>query len=310
MQWSQIKTLFILSFLVLNIYLVVQFIDKKDQSDYTLLDHGVSTFEEKLKNENIVMLEGISDFSGRKQEPYISAEQKEFDQDDLKLFNSLKNQKVSIVQNKLVVSILDKPIPIPSGELSEIEEFVKKQFVYPSDYVLWDWDKELNILVFFQQKNGRPIYFNRSGIILVFLNENNEMTLYTQTMLGEKESLQDEKTLITPEKAIEALYNANELRSEDEITKVDIGFHTRVPLEDGVQVFVPTWKVTVNDERNYFVNAIEAFIFSSNSSKFLQEIIEYNIERIEMVDDEEALKDETLEFLKEELEKINRGGVK
>lgn len=307
MQWSQIKTLFILSFLVLNIYLVIQFLEKKDQADYALLNHEDSTIEEKLKHENIVIPKELSNVE--EQEPYISVEQKVFDKKDLEMFDNFPNQQVSLVKNKFIVSIFDKPVEIPDGDLSMIEGFVKKSFIYPKDYALWDWNKELNVLVFFQQKNERPIYFNQSGIILVFLNDNNEMIFYTQTMLGKKESLQDEKTLITPKKAIEALYNANELHSEDEVTKVDIGFHTRVPLEDGVQVFVPAWKVTVNNERNYFVNAIEAFVFSSDESKFLQEAVEFNIERVEMMDNDEELKEENLKLLEKELEVINRGGV-
>lgn len=307
MQWSQIKTLFILSFLILNIYLVIQFIDKKDQADYALLDQEESTIEEKLKNENIIIKEELSDVE--EQEPYISVEQKMFDKKDLRLFDDFPNQKVSVINNKFVISIFDKPVAIPDESLSTIEEFVKKSFIYPEDYVLWDWNKELNMLVFFQQKDGRPIYFNQGGVILVSLNDENEMTYYTQTMLGKAEPLQDENSLITPKKAIEALYNANELHSKDEITQAVIGYHTRVPLDDGVQVFVPAWKVTVNDKRNYFVNAIEAFVFSSDEANFLKEAIEYNIERVDMMDDDDEHKAEGLKLLTEKLEAINRGGI-
>lgn len=307
MQWSQIKTLFILSFLILNVYLFFQFLEKQDQADLELLDHEDSTIEEKLKNENIVILEELSD--EQEQEPYISVGQKLFNDDDLKMFDGFTNQKVALVNKKFIISIFNDPVAIPKGELSMIEGFVKKSFIYPNDYVLWDWNEEFNVLVFFQKKNERPIYFNQSGIILVFLNDKNEMTFYTQTMLGETESLQDKRSLITRKGAIEVLYNANELRSKDEITKVQIGFHTRVPLADGVQVFVPAWKVTVNDERNYFVNAIEGSIFSSDEVNFLEESIEYNIERVEAMDTDQALKSESLRLLKEELEAINRGGI-
>src|SRR5699024_2331884 len=118
------------------------------------------------------------------------------------------------------------------------------------------------------------------GMILVFLNDENEIIFYTQAMLGEAESRQEKKTLIKPIKAIETLYSTNELNSGDRITKMDIGFHTRVPSSHGVQVFVPTWKVTVNGERNYFVNAIEGFAFSSNEYDFLEETIALYIERV------------------------------
>ena len=42
MQWGQIKTLLILSFLILDVYLFVQFLEKKEQAD--LSSYGRGTF--------------------------------------------------------------------------------------------------------------------------------------------------------------------------------------------------------------------------------------------------------------------------
>src|SRR5699024_12369246 len=127
------------------------------------------------------------------------------------------------------------------------------------------------------EKAERPIYFNQNGMILVFLNDDNEMIFYTQTMLGEAEPRAEKKTLIKPIKAIETLYKANELKAGDEITKVDIGFNTRVPLENGIQVFVRIWKVSIDDEKVYFVNAIEGFVFSGDDNKILTNMISPSI---------------------------------
>src|SRR5690625_7702747 len=99
------------------------------------------------------------------------------------------------------------------------------------------------------------------------------MEFYTQTMLGEEDARQDKSSLIKPIKAIELLYNANELRTGEEITKVDIGFHTRAPRPSGVQVFVPAWTVTVNDERDYFVNAIEGWVFYNYEVDFIDTVL-------------------------------------
>src|SRR5690625_7676190 len=72
-------------------------------------------------------------------------------------------------------------------------------------------------------------------------------------MLDKSDDQQEKRKLISAIEAIEKLYNSSELNVGDNVTTVDIGFHTRVPLENGVQVFVPVWKITVDDERHYFV---------------------------------------------------------
>ncbi len=304
MQWGQIKTVFILGFLILNVYLLIQFLEKQDQEDLSLLDREESTIEEKLNSENITIQQELSD--EEEKEPYLSVRQKIFDDKDISQLGSLSNQKIAVINKNFIFSIFEKPVKIPDDDLEVIDGFVKKLIIYPEEYDLWHWNKEANVLIFFQKENDQPIYFNQSGILLAFLNDDNELIYYTQTLLGEPDSLQDEKTLFKPLEAIEVLYNANELRSRDEITKVDIGFHTRVPSSDGVQVFVPTWKVTVNDERNYFVNAIEGFIFASNEFNFLEESLEFNMMRVQTIEDEEFKKD-ALELLNDGLEAINRG---
>src|SRR5699024_4164430 len=117
----------------------------------------------------------------------------------------------------------------------------------------------------------------------------------------------EKKTVIKQMKAIETLYKANEFKAGDEITKVDIGFHTRVPLENGIQAFVPTWKVSINDEREYFVNAIEGFVFSGDENKFLTDVISTNIGSINQLKDRKELKESILNQLEQRLEAINRG---
>src|SRR5699024_1816650 len=142
--------------------------------------------------------------------PFISVSQKIFTDKELKLVERLKNQKTAVVNN-FIVSLFNKPIKISKNETMEgIESIVKASVVFPEEYIFWDWNQEMNILIFFQEKMGRPVFFNQNGVILVFLNDDNEMIFYTQTVLGDADAREDEKNLITPIKAIETLYQANE----------------------------------------------------------------------------------------------------
>lgn len=304
MQWSQIKTLFILSFLILNIYLLIQFIGKLEEENYGILEYDDSSIEQKLDEENIVI---HSLPSGQEKEPFISVRQRVFSKEDLEKFKTHKNQTIGVINNNFVISLFDKPVPIlEEDERDVIEGFVKNYFAFPDDYELWSWNKELNVLIFFQENNERPIYFNQNALILVFLNEENEMVFYTQTMLGESDSIKEKKDLIKPMTAIETLYNSNELRPGDEITKMEIGFHTRVPTDQGTQVFVPAWKVTVNKEKNYFVNAIEGWVFSSNELGFLEETIGFYFNKIDSMTDNQKMKEKVLLFLKSKIDSDER----
>lgn len=305
MQWGQIKTLFILSFLILDIYLFVQFLDKQDQENVGILEHEYSTIEQRLEDEDITIPSLPEEEAN---EPFISVSQKIFTDDEIRLLNNFPNQEVAFVNN-VVISVFKKPVKVPENETEEgIESIVKASIIFPDEYRFWDWNKEMNVLILFQEKIGRPVYFNQNGVILVFLNDDNEMVFYTQTVLGDAKEREDKKKLITPIKAIETLYNANELSSGDKVTEIDIGFHTRVPLANGVQVFVPAWKVTVNDNKNYFVNAIEGWIFSSNEVNFLTESIEHDIERVQSMTDNEHFKLRVLSLLKDRLDSVNLGG--
>lgn len=307
MQWGQIKTLFILCFLILNIYLLIQFLEKQEQADLGILEQQEKTFEEQLEEESI-KVGPIPD--GNYEEAFMAVKPKVFSEAEANQLNGLKNQKAIMLFNNFILSQYENPVKIPAEASAEdIKNIVQSTFPFPEEYMYWDWNKTSNILIFFQKEDNRPIYFNQNALILVYLSEDNEAMFYTKTMVGKAETREEKRTLIKPMKAIETLYKSNELQSGDEITKVDIGFHTRIPLDSGVQVFAPTWKVSVNDERDYFVNAMEGFVFSSKESKFLGEAMQMNLEKVLAMDDKKAPKSFIVQQINERLELLNRGDI-
>lgn len=300
MQWSQIKTLFIISFLILDIYLLGQFFEKQNQANVEILEQESSAIEQMVE-EDIKVPELPDEVEN---ESFIAVSQKVFSEEELDSIDKLKEQN-TFVEDNFIISQLKKPLQLSENDTDEdLELLVRSLIVFPAEYFFWDWNKEMNVLIFFQEKMGRPVYFNQNGVILVFLNEDNEMTYYTQTVLGEADAREDEKDIITPIKAIETLYQANELRTGDEVTEVDMGFHTRIPLANGVQVFVPAWKVTVNQNQNHFVNAIEGWNFSSDEISFLTDSMERSLEKAQMMieESEEEVLVEFSSFLRNRLE--------
>ena len=303
MQWDQIKTLLILSFLILNIYLLVQFTEKQEQADLSVLEHTESTIEDQLEAENIK----IPNLSNKKyNETFISVEPKLIVNDELKKLKELENQDNEVIQNTLIVSKIDEPIKVPEKSNQEnLNNLLDELVLFPDSYSLWEWNEQANMIVYFQEKFDRPIYYNQSGLVLLYLNEQNEITHYTQTVLGEDEENEDSRDLITSMRAIETLYDSDKLESNDEITSVEMGFHTRVPLDSGVQVFAPTWEVEVNDESRYFVNAIEEVIFASEHEKFFKETLMNIKEKVGLIENKKIDQEKLLEILDKKISLID-----
>lgn len=301
MHWGQIKTLLILSFLILDVYLFVQFLEKKEQADIGVLEHQPSTIEERLNAEAITFQELPEQ---EYEETFISVKQQMFNEEDLAQLKDIAAQKSFIFNKNFIASKLDKPILIEEDFSTEsITEIFNNIAYYPEEYSFWNWNEEYNVLIFFQNKMERPVYYNQNGLVLLFLNDKNEVSFYVQTMLGETEQLAEKKKLIKPIQAIEKLYQSNKLHSGDDISKVNIGFHTRVPFKSGVQVFAPIWKVNVNEEKDYFVNALEGFIFSTEEQEFLEEVIDASIDHMQVQREKNSPIETMLSELRNRLEK-------
>src|SRR5699024_10128639 len=177
MQWSQIKTLLILSFLILNIYLLIQFLEKREQADLGILEHEQSSVEEQLKSESIEFDQLPQE---EYEESYISVKPKLFNRDDLDSLNKLKKQNSIIVNKNLIISQFEDTIPVPKDSShKDLRKLLEKTVLFEEDYTFWNWNKELNIVIYFQKEGDRPIYYNQNGLLLFFLNDNNEVIFYT-----------------------------------------------------------------------------------------------------------------------------------
>lgn len=309
MQWNQIKTLFIICFLVLDVYLLYQYFNKQREDDLSVQDSPDSSIEGQLARENI-KIGNLPDKEYK--ESFIRVKQHVLSDSENKQLKDLPNQESFAIDGKFILSNFDKPIALPKGAKGDdIATLISNNIIHSDEYEYWTWDKKLNVLIFFQKKMDRPIYFNQNGMILVFLNDKNEITSYTQTMLAKPdETNSEDEKLIKPIKAVETLYKSNQLNSGSEIKHAALVFYTRVPLKNGVQVFVPTWKLAVNDKdekKTFFVNAIEGYVIQSDETLFMKNTLEEDIKRIEEKEFDSKLKEKLLQTLKQRLELINRG---
>ncbi|MBP2242655.1 regulatory protein YycI of two-component signal transduction system YycFG [Cytobacillus eiseniae] len=259
MDWSKIKTIFILTFLVLNTYLMYEFF-KLNNSEYQFITEA--SFDKRLKADEIEYGELPKNFQ---KDMYLSAKPKDFNNEKLEEMeiDILKEQKVTINDGMVLLSVLDKPYELSDKiEVAEINSFIKNHVLFGDQYRFYK--KEGNSIMYYQQFRDKIFYENIGGELTIYLNSENDIVSYEQTLLENIEELSDEEKIIQPNKAIETLYEKGSLKPKSKITKVDLGYVTFVHTGTS-QVLTPAWRFIINEEENLFVHAFEGQIIQLNN---------------------------------------------
>ncbi|GAA5416523.1 hypothetical protein Pryu01_01558 [Paraliobacillus ryukyuensis] len=260
MQWGQIKLLFIVCFLILDIFLVQQLFAKQNEN----LTEQVNTSKEEELTSNVQGLEE-NVTNETVEAPLINAKNKLFVENEIDSLEKLPNQQGMIVDDYLVLGRFDNPIAINMEDAESYQETLGSLVLNSQSYVYWGEDAETNTLIFFQTMEN-PIFYNKNALLLIQLNNKGEMIQYAQTMLQREEDEQEEpKTLNTQMNAVSSLYHKEDLiLPGDEVTNVQLGYYNLISLSNGEQILNPTWNVEVNDSTDYFVNAIEGHNYPQN----------------------------------------------
>lgn len=253
MDWSKAKSIFIIVFLILDIFLYALYVNRHTEAvEVEVL--GEKTIEAKLKEDNIT----FGTLPNIEKSKYIYASVKTFQKDELNL-NNVENVTIN-GKSKLIVS-LKKPVKIKNIEdVNSFNDFVTSNVTSGTSYQLWNVDEKNRTATFFQRVKDQMIYYNINGVVTLYWNENEEIYMYEQTMLEDIEEYDEDETLLTPIQAFRALYAKGSLKPNSNIIEVKLGYSTLVQLTK-TQVFVPTWEIRVKREdetiEEYFVNAVE-----------------------------------------------------
>ncbi|KFN01737.1 hypothetical protein D0U04_17685 [Bacillus clarus] len=253
MDWDRIKTIFIVTFFVLDLFLVFQFIQKQDSDQLELMTE--TKVDQQLKDEKIT----IGNFPKEpRKESFIMAKNKSFKDEDIQ---SLKSQTAHLQNEYKIESKLKEPF-LNTKALSKdkYNEFLKN---YVLDGTKYEFGAVKNSKIYFFQKyKDNPIFYNDQAMIVVNLNEKNELISYTQTMLtdlkemGESEKTKEQET-ITAQTALENLYLKNQIKPNTHIKEAQIGYATLAATASDMQVLAPTWNLKTDQKVDHFVNAIE-----------------------------------------------------
>ncbi|MFE8701999.1 two-component system regulatory protein YycI [Cytobacillus sp. FJAT-54145] len=264
MDWSKIKTIFILSFLVLDIYLMYEFTKIRHSSQYEFIKE--TSFEKRLSADEIQYVELPKNTI---RDSYLSAKPKVFTVEEIEELKDTKfeGQSINIVEHTMLQSVLEDPISISEKfEPAELNNFLKNQVLSGDQYRYWSKNDTDQTITYYQQLDNKLFYKNMSGELTFYLNKDNEIISYKQTLLVEIEELSEEEKILQPIKALETLYENGLLEYGSTITKVELGYYTLVHLSySSSQVLTPAWRFVVDDKENLFVNAFEGQIIQLNN---------------------------------------------
>ncbi|WP_462410064.1 two-component system regulatory protein YycI [Neobacillus sp. Marseille-QA0830] len=261
MDWSRIKTIFIITFLILDVYLLFQFMKSRDNNNYEVITEA--TAEQKLKDDQISYGE-LPTVQIKAQ--YLSAKPKVFTKTEI---SKLKNQTASLNDSGTTLQVsLDKPVQLSEKMApSEVQDFLSDNVLNGQDYQYWETNQKKNVITCYQQYENSPLYQNINGMITLDLNEEHQIVSYQQTYLGDIQKMSTKKEeIIQALKAIETLHQKGDIKSKSKITKVELGYSTLVQLAAS-QVLAPTWRIVVNNKESLYVNAFEGEIINFNSDE-------------------------------------------
>lgn len=255
MDWRKTKTIFIITFLILNIFLASQIFEKRDENQWDLITEA--TIEEQFEADEITY-ENLPKETVT--ESYISGKSYKFSVEDKEALEK-KGQTVEIVNETVLVGAFKDPIPAPENDLeTKLPLLMKDQLLFNDKYDYKFYNKEEKELIFFQSYKKGLIYSNNeSGMLSLYLDDENNIVSYKQTLISDLEEMDEAQELLTAFNALENLYNMNELKPGSHVTDVKLGYYTLVQITSS-HVLTPTWHIVVNGEQDFFVNALEGQI--------------------------------------------------
>jgi regulatory protein YycI of two-component signal transduction system YycFG len=249
MDWNKTKTIFIFTFLILNIFLGYKLVERKNESQLEVIT--TSTIEDLLAEMEITYpkLPQI-----KKTETHISAIKIPFANDEI---NELQGQQVTIEDDGTIIAVFDQPTPLmsPLQPEDEVVTFVSENVINGGTYSFWKVNKEGNKIYLFQTFNGKPIYFNNSAVLIIYLDAENQIVGYEQTFLT-VQLKEAEQNILPPLKVLEVLLDKQYLHYKGVVSKIELGYFNLPEIAGNIQVLAPTWHVVIG-ENHYFVDAID-----------------------------------------------------
>lgn len=263
MDWRKTQMIFIVTLLILNVFLAVIYFNKQLSDDPDTI--GNETLEERLKADNIT----YPDLSSKPTNGAIfTTERAAFTAKDV---SDLSGQSITLKDNnKEIYSVLETPIKAgKKGNSADFKKFMETEIYRGESYEFWDYDKEAKTLTFNQLINNNMVLFDEAGQITFNLDSNDQVVSYEQTWMSKQDDLKEKTNLMSAADALEAVYQHGELKQDSDVVSATFGYYTTVQLPSG-NVYFPVWCFEVEhaDKTNYIlVNAKDEQVINQSENQ-------------------------------------------
>lgn len=255
MDWSRTKTIFIVTFMLLNIFLAYQLTEKQNHSNIN--DLRLPELESRIDEQDIEI--SIEDAEEEVVGAPITGVQRTFEEVEVFFDQSLEEQFPELLDSTTIYSRLESPYRIGSVNLqTSVSAFMEQYAFRGEEYEVAHYDEEENIIGLYQVFDDKMIdqYVRDNYHVVLELNEDGDIVSYTQTYMTIIEQA-EEQELLTPLEVVEILLDDPQvgIGTGTEVTGAELGYYNLMEVEANFQIFAPVWRVEIDEEEHY-VNAM------------------------------------------------------
>lgn len=246
MDFRKVETIFIIAFVILNIYLFNSFTNRSNLHQTTSFADPVDMVDRI--NQSDIELPTFEEVNHE-----VHAIQADNNDILAEMATSLEGQAGSISSDgSYYTSFLTNPIELEGNrddgfteeDISLINDFINSEHVIlGSEYSYGEYDMEGSQFLFYHNINGRPVMDGTSQISL-FTDSNSDVFSYHQLYAGTTIQQGEEQETITDLDAVQILFQNNDIPPGSIVEKPILSYHRTLQLED-LSMYTPVWVVRI-----------------------------------------------------------------
>lgn len=272
MNFKKVEIIFILAFLILDVFLINIFLNKYVGSPSQAIENKSVDIVTEFKANNI-QYDEMSDEVLRI--PFIRALKTPLDEEDV-LKVTEDTQGVEVNANQILGQI-NTPIQLegvdaetPAGDLSDsalasLNQFISREIYQGNQYRFNSYDKVAGTVTYAQVTASGAVIADGTGEIVFQVNDDFSVYAYDQTITGDTAIQGEERTVISEQQALENAYLNNSIPAESTIVRSFLGYRVTLVLDE-MTLYHPVWTLLIRTSegttQRVFVDGINGSIMT------------------------------------------------
>lgn len=245
MNFKRIETIFIVAFIILNIFLFNSLVDRRNLHYVSTTADQIDLLED-MRQANIQ----LPTFDDQNQQAYaIQANNYDILEEEA---SQLEGQVGIVEEGLYYTSFLSNPIELEGSveegftqaDYDKLANFLRSpQVLFGEEYALGKLDKENGVFIYYHVVNGIPIMDGTSQIIF-YIDTDNNVFSYHQLYIGETMQQGNPIQTISDLDAVKSAYQNNEISANTLVKKPVLAYQRTLYLDD-LSMYVPVWTIEV-----------------------------------------------------------------